>query len=309
MEFKEYQTRATTTDQNPKTIWDNKQKPRDLEKCEIIPLMGLVGEVGGLLSEYKKMLRDGAVYEQFPEQVSEEIGDILWYVATVATKFGLDLDKVAQDNLEKTKRRWHEPDQRKSLYDDKCEKNQKLPRTFTYELSHKEIDGSEKLIVMDTTTGNQLGDSLTDNTYEDDGYRYHDVLHLAFMAKLGWSPIFRKLLRKSNKIEKRRVEIDEAEDSGRPQVIEEAIIAAAYVYAEKHNFLDGVNAVDWQLLRHLQQMTSKLEVSDRTTWEWNKTLLDGFKVWRGLKKNNGGIVKGDLEKGTIEFVLKKKILL
>ena len=41
--------------------------------------------------------------------------------------------------------------------------------------------------------GPLLGDPVTDNTHDDDGYRFHDVMHLANMAVLGWSPVMRSL--------------------------------------------------------------------------------------------------------------------
>ena len=40
----------------------------------IVPLLGLAGEAGGLLSEYKKYLRDGAAHRLFKERVGEELG-------------------------------------------------------------------------------------------------------------------------------------------------------------------------------------------------------------------------------------------
>ena len=56
----------------------------------MVPILGLAGETGELLNEYKKKLRDGDAHKRFPERVAEELGDILWYVAATATKFGLD---------------------------------------------------------------------------------------------------------------------------------------------------------------------------------------------------------------------------
>ena len=288
MEFREYQIRAATTDQNPKVLWDKRVQKDEPTREEIIPLIGMVGEVGGLLSEYKKMLRDGAIYEEFPKQVKEELGDILWYVATVATKFGLNLDEIAQDNIKKTETRWYEPNQKTPLYDENCQEDQKLPRTFSYDFfSYTDENEVKKLILKDSSESTHTGDLLTDNAYENDGYRYHDVMHLVFMAKLGWSPVFRKLLRNrknGKKLKHREYAIDNAEDGGRAQVIEEAIIVAAYVYAEKRTMLERTNAVDWQLLRHIQKMTSKLEVSNRTAWEWNDALITGFTIWRKLYK-------------------------
>jgi NTP pyrophosphatase (non-canonical NTP hydrolase) len=95
MNLREYQLRAAETDQSPGAD----------ERGTVIPLLGLAGEVGSLLTEYKKHLRDGAAHRLFREQVCEDLGDLLWYVANVATKFDLDLDEVAAANLRKTQDR------------------------------------------------------------------------------------------------------------------------------------------------------------------------------------------------------------
>ena len=57
--------------------------------------------------------------------------------------------------------------------------------------------------------GMQIGDGLTDNRYEADGYRYHDIFHLTYMALLGSSPISRRLLGRKRRS---RPEVDEVED-------------------------------------------------------------------------------------------------
>ena len=302
MDIKEFQTRARLTDQNPDITWPSEGPVKEPKKHNVIPLIGLVGEVGGLLSEYKKMLRDGTLHEHFPEQVAEELGDILWYVATVATKFGLDLDRIAKENLAKTEDRWHEPEKKKKLYDESLPKNQQLPRNFSYTFTHEEVKGEQRLVITDNETGEKFGAALKDNAYEDDGYRFHDIMHLAFAVHLGWSPVWRKLLLDAKKLVKRPGKIDDAEDGGRPQVIDEGIVHAAYVYADQHKgFLAGVGAVDWQLLRHIKQMTAKLEVKDRSTWEWNRALVDGFSIWRKLREYKRGVVSGDLVTNTLTF--------
>jgi len=43
-------------------------------------LLGLAGEAGTLLSEYKKHLRDGDAHQLHKERVAEELGDLLWYL-------------------------------------------------------------------------------------------------------------------------------------------------------------------------------------------------------------------------------------
>ena len=238
MDFDEYQRRTGTTDQNPRPLDDASEAPRNPKRHEVIPLLGLVGEVGGLLAEYKKLLRDGATHRKFRDEVAEELGDILWYVANVATKFGLGLNEVAHQNLTKVEDRWRGPERARLLYDENFDENQRLPRRFEYSFEHRSIDGVTKLVIVDRLAGETTGNPLTDNAYEDDGYRYHDVLHLSFAACLGWSPVFRKLLRDKGRIVNRTPPtVADVEDGGRAQVVEEAIVAAAYVYAANHDLL------------------------------------------------------------------------
>ena len=303
MDLEEYQRRAGHTDQNPLPSDTGTDVSREPRRHEVIPLLGLVGEVGGLLSEYKKLLRDGATHRKFRDEVAEELGDILWYVANVATKFNLTLNEIADQNLIKVEDRWRDPERGRFLYDEDLPTKQQLPRQFEYAFEDRTIDGTVKLILVDRLSGDPTGNPLTDNAYDDDGYRFHDVIHLALAACLGWSPVLRKLLRTKEQIDHRTpTKVDEVEDGGRAQVIEEAIVAAAYVYASDHNYLAGVDAVDWQVLRHLKQLTSHVEVSNRTAKEWNDALLTGFAVWRKLREHGGGSVRGDLAAGSLDFI-------
>jgi NTP pyrophosphatase (non-canonical NTP hydrolase) len=95
VDLSEYQKRARATEQMPSA--------EGVE--EIVPLLGLAGEVGELLNEYKKLLRDGSAHVRFRERLAEELGDLLWYAAETATKFKLDLNDVAERNLAKTQAR------------------------------------------------------------------------------------------------------------------------------------------------------------------------------------------------------------
>jgi NTP pyrophosphatase (non-canonical NTP hydrolase) len=294
MKLSEYQTRAALTDRLP--------LPRSHDGVPegppiLVPLLGLAGEVGSLLTEYKKHLRDGHAHRLFREQVREDLGDLLWYVADVATKFGLDLDDVATANLAKTQDRW--PTERRvapRLFDEGLEERQQLPRRFEVRVT-EEGEGEGKRVRC-YLGGEPLGDPLTDNAYEDDGYRFHDVFHLAHAAMLGWSPIFRSLMRPKRKREGRA---DEVEDGGRAKVIEEAVAALVYDYAQKHNFLEGVDTLDYSLLKKVKGLVTGREVEACSLHEWEEAILAGYRVWRQVWKNRGGLVVGDLLAGSIEY--------
>lgn len=69
----------------------------------VYPLLGLLGETGEVAEKIKKIFRDeGQVLtDEKREMLKKELGDVLWYLAQLSTELGLDLDTVAEFNLEK----------------------------------------------------------------------------------------------------------------------------------------------------------------------------------------------------------------
>ena len=69
----------------------------------VYPTLGLAGEAGEVAEKVKKLLRDddGVMSRERREALAGELGDVLWYVAQVATEAGLDLEDIAQANLDK----------------------------------------------------------------------------------------------------------------------------------------------------------------------------------------------------------------
>lgn len=67
------------------------------------PALGLCGEAGEAAEKVKKAMRDdgGQLTESRRAALSGELGDVLWYVAQLATEAGLDLDEIADGNLAK----------------------------------------------------------------------------------------------------------------------------------------------------------------------------------------------------------------
>jgi NTP pyrophosphatase (non-canonical NTP hydrolase) len=74
----EFEAQAAATDQ---------LNPDDSETS----LLGLVGEVGSLLSALKKKRRDTDAFFGYHEAVVEELGDVLWYISRVARHGGTSL--------------------------------------------------------------------------------------------------------------------------------------------------------------------------------------------------------------------------
>ena len=292
VELNEYQRLANQTDQQPTP---GAFKPDG--NSTLVPLLGLAGEVGELLSEHKKWLRDRGSYKLFPDRVREELGDLLWYLTNVATKHGLSLEEVASYNLTKVRGRWGPISvgtSQRRLFDDDFPPEEQLPRHMDVSIDAKGLDRVVTLI-----NGNQFGHPLRDNHYEDDGYRFHDVFHLSYAAILGWSPTIRALLKRKRKSNPR---IDEVEDGGRALVIEEGIASMVFSYAERQNFLEGAVGVNYELLRTIKDMTSHLEVSRCTEGEWERAIMAGFELWRQVRDRGHGKLSADLETGSFQLV-------
>lgn len=292
MDIKTYQAQALLTDQVPGTSDD------EAATALIVPMLGLAGETGQLLSEYKKHLRDGAAHHLFKDRVGEELGDLLWYIANVASKFELDLDQIAEKNLDKVRARFAPISAQAPQRDSEFPDVERLPRLMIVRLVEEPGSGPRPKVRM-TINGEGIGSLLGDNAYDPDGYRFHDVFHLAYAAILGWSPNLRAFLRRKRKS---RPLLDEVEDGGRARIIEEGVSALAFDYARVHSFLEGVSEVDYGLLRTIKSMTSHLEVGEATAADWERAILEGFAVWRQVLANNGGEISVDLDARAINYL-------
>lgn len=67
--------------------------------------LGLVGEAGEIANKVKKVLRGDYPEDAIREQIVDELGDVLWYVAMLARHFGVDMSDVAGRNLDKLQAR------------------------------------------------------------------------------------------------------------------------------------------------------------------------------------------------------------
>ena len=92
MEFNEYQTKSLLTAKYP-----------DIGHSVIYPTLGLVNEAGEVAGKIKKVFRDkdGQISAETRDALKAELGDVLWYLAQVATELGLTLDEIAEYNIDK----------------------------------------------------------------------------------------------------------------------------------------------------------------------------------------------------------------
>jgi hypothetical protein len=350
--------------------------------------MGLFGEVGSLIAELKKKLRDRASYVDFDDGVLEELGDVLWYFATISRRAGLDLsvlsqqasravtdwdevvphdlatfadveregtllandkfeaqlvalagkvgellmdlrlarfdanrdrlsahlveilrsiieaaeagnvslDEAAWSNLIKTFSRWPLTENYPDLEAAVSEDNERFPRQFEMEIREEVVDG--KLKVRQTLAGKLVGDRLTDNKMQADDYRFHDVFHISYVVFLGWSPVLRSLLRLKRR---KNPAVDENQDGGRAILIEEGVATFVFGRALDRKLFRGFDRLDFSTLKLVSEFVRGYEVERCALWQWEKAILQGYKVFRQLRKERGGVVVADLDAHTLRF--------
>lgn len=66
--------------------------------------LGLAGETGEVVEHIKKWVGHG--HDLDVDRVTKELGDVLWYVAELATILEVNLETVARENIRKLEARY-----------------------------------------------------------------------------------------------------------------------------------------------------------------------------------------------------------
>ena len=92
MNFNDYQLKSRKTAKYPA-----------IGHAVIYPALGLVNEAGEVAGKIKKVFRDkeGEINGETQSALKAELGDVLWYLAQLATELDLTLDEIAEYNIAK----------------------------------------------------------------------------------------------------------------------------------------------------------------------------------------------------------------
>jgi NTP pyrophosphatase (non-canonical NTP hydrolase) len=264
-------------------------KSRDIE----VFTLGLFGEAGSVASSIKKLKRENTAAQVVKDEIATELGDVLWYLAEIATHYDLKLSDIASRNLEKSRYLFHGSDIR---LDAKAPKSQRLPEKFSLTF---EPTGAKVHLRVD---GKPFGDPLDDNAHEEDGYRFHDVFHFAYMTRLGWSPVARKQLGLKRRYDP---DVDRVEDGARSIFLEEGI--SVFVFNQNTRTDEGISAfsdrrnIPFSVLSAIKIMTKGLEVKNRDITAWRDAIAMGFAMFDKLVNEDGGRIHCDLVAHKMKF--------
>jgi NTP pyrophosphatase (non-canonical NTP hydrolase) len=238
-------------------------------------------------------------------EINVILGELAWHLAAVASIYGLSLDLIIAENVKKVSFRANR-ERKTPLHDEGRKESEKFPRRL--EIAFVSTAPDKLQMYLD---GKRLGDELDDNAYDDDGYRFHDILHLANVAHLGWSPVTRKLLGRKRKTDDR---LDRVEDGARAQIVEELVVKAIHSEGEHLAQLHGTagvgglvrlfptrSLVTFKLLKRLRDWVKGLEVEKNQFWEWENAIFDGANIYHQLRTEQQGTVIVDMNARSLTF--------
>jgi len=246
-------------------------------------LLTLAGTVGTLVSRHKSIVGTDAM--------ATGLASILSQLVSASTDAHISLAEAAHANLDKLMDRW--PIQRKwgPLLDAKDLPSEQFPRVMR--VLFKELKVGQRVFTYQSMNDVNIGDRLTDNSFEEDDYRFHDVFHLAFAGILGWSPVLRTLLGVRRRS---RPDIDEVQDGARAKITEEGLSNWVFSHGLRYEAFEHVDSLDFALLKTIGQMVKGYEAESLRPWMWEQAILEGFRVFRFLREHRGGLVTADLDR-------------
>jgi MazG C-terminal domain len=139
---------------------------------------------------------------------------------------------------------------------------------------------------------------LTDNSRRVDAYRFHDAIHMGFLAVLNWSPTLRALLRLKRKS---NPETDECEDGARAIFAEEGLAAVLSRLAKRRTGFLIEASVDGEVIDVAKAAAVDLEVEPLPAWLWRRAICQGFQAMHQLSDNGGGYLIADLDQRILTY--------
>ncbi|WP_199545102.1 nucleoside triphosphate pyrophosphohydrolase family protein [Paraburkholderia kururiensis] len=271
---------------------------------EQLPALDRTKQLSDLGSHVGQLMSLTSTPDLVSSTPSALLAELLADLVTVAWMFDLRFADVVSANLEKFESRWRQEGAQYTVpFDSTSPPHERFERKFDVhfiERFYNEGQENERPYVIQQIRGVNIGDRLTDNRTEPDGYRFHDVFHLAYIAHLGWSPVIRALLKLKRKSDPK---LDENEDGARAAIIEEGIATWIFNHADHHDFYENteVGKLEYGLLKQVHDMVEGYEVAVCPLWQWEQAILEGFKVFRQLRDAGSGVVTVDMDAHSITF--------
>jgi hypothetical protein len=250
------------------------------EKSELDASLGALGKAAA------------ALFAGAPPRATVEAFAVRYLEALHAAQ--LSFSAVVQANIQKARGAFIAPTLDELIdFDKDFSHEEQLPRRFSIRINQR---SSGKSYLQ--WNGVFIGDPLTDNIADPDGYRFHDVFHFAFAAILHWSPVVRALIKHKRKS---RPDYDEQQDGGRALVVEEGLTAWLFSQAKELKYFEGQSRVSLGLRKTIHGFVTGYEVEKCPLSLWERAILSSYDAFRQVRAHQGGWIHGDRDARTILY--------
>ena len=251
----------------------------------------------------------GLNHEVRPKDPVDALGEIMWHLSALASLYDLTLSDILLLTLEKA--RFRNPENTPGPRHEGKKPAERFPDRFEVHFVDQGDERSNMYWVQGERAIQKLGSTLTDNDHDGDGYRFHDVMHIAFAVHLGWSPNLRAFMGLKRRSVKKT---DEVEDGGRAKILEEAVILEIHRRAEE---LEGYfrkaekpiegspyncpGSLNFEFLRRLHELCGGHEVYENPKQDWENAIRAGYDCYHKLRAASGGIIAINMTERTLTF--------
>jgi NTP pyrophosphatase (non-canonical NTP hydrolase) len=251
----------------------------------------------------------GLNHEVRPKDPVDALGEIIWHLSALAKLYDLTLSDILLLTVEKA--RFRNPQNTPGPRHKGRKPTERFPDLFEVHFVDRAGEQSNMYWVQGDRVIRKLGATLTDNDHDGDGYRFHDVMHVAFAVYLGWSPNLRAFMGLKRRSVKKT---DEVEDGGRAKILEEAVILEIHRRAEE---LEGyfreakkafegsayncTGSLNFEFLRRLHELCGGHEVYDNPKQDWENAIRAGYDCYHKLRAASGGIIAVNMTERTLNF--------
>lgn len=180
-------------------------------------------------------------------------------------------------------------------FDEDRAPNEQLPRRLVAEVGDVQATPYRRTKLR--IDGLDVGDEVDDNAWADDGYRHHDLMHLANLAVMCWSPVMRAMTGKKRRSDPslRRVE-----DGARSQDIEEAVVTRIFLdVMRRFPVFETADLLSLDAIEDIRFETRMLEVSAATDADWQRVATVGLYAMLVMRSATTVTFDVDMSTGTV----------
>ncbi|QHI35966.1 hypothetical protein IMCC3317_13140 [Kordia antarctica] len=183
--------------------------------------------------------------------------------------------------------------------DENFDEHEQLPRDLKVYFEHKKNKNVNVYVFNNLKQSIPIRTGEKDWDLNGDYYRFRLAFHFSYMTHLKWSPVIRDIMgikRRSERV------FEKAIDGPRQLIIEEGICSYIFSESKKYDNFYNYSTIPDYILKTVLRFSNYTEIANLKSDIWELSILEGFKIWKQLANNKGGLISLDLDNAKIKYL-------